>query len=126
MTEFLDWLADAADRRAARGLTRRLHTTKPGDLLDLAGNDYLGLRTDPRVIAAAVAAVESHGGGSGASRLVTGTLPIHDDLEATLAGLLGSPAALVLPPGMPRTSPPSPPSPTPTPWSSVTPTPTPA
>ena len=36
MTEFLDWLADAADRRAARGLTRRLHTTKPGDLLDLA------------------------------------------------------------------------------------------
>ena len=96
MTEFLDWLADAADRRAARGLTRRLHTTKPGDLLDLAGNDYLGLRTDPRVIAAAVAAVESHGGGSGASRLVTGTLPVHDDLEATLAGLLGSPAALVL------------------------------
>ena len=96
MTEFLEWLADAADRRAARGLTRRLHTTKPGDLLDLAGNDYLGLRTDPRVIAAAVAAVESHGGGSGASRLVTGTLPVHDDLEATLAGLLGSPAALVL------------------------------
>ena len=48
------------------------------------------------MIAAAVAAVESHGGGSGASRLVTGTLPVHDDLEATLAGLLGSPAALVL------------------------------
>ena len=78
MTEFLDWLADAADRRAARGLTRRLHTTKPGDLLDLAGNDYLGLRTDPRVIAAAVAGAGDDVTLDGVQFALADPLPVED------------------------------------------------
>lgn len=96
MTGPLDWIRDAAAAREAAGLTRRLTTTKAGDALDLAGNDYLGLRRHPAVVAGAVAAAEAYGAGAGASRLVTGTLGIHDELEAALAGLTGAPSALVL------------------------------
>lgn len=94
MTEFLDWLAAAARLRADRGLVRST-AVSPTGLLDLAGNDYLGLRTHPRVIDAAVAAATAYGGGAGASRLVTGTLPVHAELEERLAALTGSPAGLV-------------------------------
>jgi len=80
----LDWIRAAAASREAAGLTRRLTTTKAGDGLDLAGNDYLGLRTHPAVIAGAVAAAETYGAGAGASRLVSGTLHIHDELESAL------------------------------------------
>ena len=96
MTSPLDWIREAASTREVAGLTRRLTTTKSGDGLDLAGNDYLGLRTHPAVIAGAVAAAETYGGGAGASRLVTGTLDVHDELEAALAALTGAPSALAL------------------------------
>ena len=95
MTDFLDWLATAARVRSERGLVRSTPVTEPG-LLDLAGNDYLGLRTHPRVVAGAVAAATAYGAGAGASRLVTGTLAVHAELEAALAALTGSPAGLVL------------------------------
>ena len=96
MSSPLDWIRDAAQTREAAGLTRRLAVTKSGDGLDLAGNDYLGLRTHPAVIAGAVTAAETYGTGAGASRLVTGTLDIHDDLETALLRLTGAPSALVL------------------------------
>lgn len=95
MTEFLDWLTRAAEDRARRGLTRRVQPVKAAEMLDLAGNDYLGLRQHPAVVAGAVAAAQTYGGGAGASRLVTGTLQIHEELEQALAQLTGSPAALV-------------------------------
>ena len=96
MNSPLEWIRAAAASREAAGLTRRLTTTKFGDGLDLAGNDYLGLRTHPAVIAGAVAAAETYGGGAGASRLVSGTLDIHEELETALAALTGAPSALVL------------------------------
>ncbi|QKE83000.1 8-amino-7-oxononanoate synthase [Arthrobacter sp. NEB 688] len=96
MSSPLDWIRDAADARAAVGLTRRLVTTKARDVLDLAGNDYLGLRHHPAVVAGAVAAVETYGTGAGASRLVTGTLDVHEELEAALTATTGAPSALVL------------------------------
>jgi 8-amino-7-oxononanoate synthase len=96
VTSSLDWIRAAAATREHAGLTRRLATTKAGDGLDLAGNDYLGLRTHPAVVAGAVAAAETYGAGAGASRLVTGTLDVHVELEAALADLTGAPSALVL------------------------------
>ena len=63
-------------------------------LLDLAGNDYLGLARDPRVVAGAVAAARAYGAGAGASRLVSGTLSIHTELERAMAAFAGFPAAL--------------------------------
>ena len=64
-------------------------------LLSFSCNDYLNLSHHPAVKAAAVAAVEEHGAGSGASRLVTGDNPIFGLLEAKLAALKGAEAACV-------------------------------
>lgn len=91
-----EWLASEAAARESSALVRALRPRACDDAtIDLAGNDYLGLARDPRVVAGAVAAAEQWGGGAGASRLVTGTLALHDDLERELAAYLGQPAALV-------------------------------
>jgi 8-amino-7-oxononanoate synthase len=92
---FPAWLTAQAADRADRGLTRRLAESDTEPLLDLAGNDYLGLARDPRVVAGAAAAAESYGAGAGASRLVSGTLSIHTELEREFAAFTGFPAALV-------------------------------
>lgn len=97
MTLWEDWLVDQAQAREEAGLTRRL-VTRPADdpTLDLAGNDYLGLARDPQVQQAAAEAALNWGAGAGASRLVTGTLGIHTELEDELASYLSQPSALVL------------------------------
>lgn len=64
-------------------------------LLSFSCNDYLNLSHHPAVKAAAIAAVEEHGAGAGASRLVTGDHPIFTELEARLAALKGAEAACV-------------------------------
>ena len=58
-------------------------------------NDYLGLRLDPRISAAAAVGAERYGAGAGSSRLIAGTLPIHRDLEAAVAEWMGTDAALL-------------------------------
>jgi len=90
-----DWLAVRAAERRELGLERRL-VEAAGGAIDLAGNDYLGFARDPRVVKAATAAAEAWGAGAGASRLVTGTLGVHADLESALADWTGRPAALAL------------------------------
>ena len=91
-----EWLAGQAETRRAAGLERTLRSRAAGDdLVDLAGNDYLGLAHHPDVVAAAADAARTWGAGAGASRLVTGTLRLHADLEAALADYLGQPSALV-------------------------------
>ena len=93
-SSFTAWLSAQAADRADRGLARRLVHSDTEHLLDLAGNDYLGLARDPRVVAGAVAAAQSYGAGAGASRLVSGTLSIHSELEREMAAFTGFPAAL--------------------------------
>jgi 8-amino-7-oxononanoate synthase len=94
-----DWLARLAlkaDLRARAGLRRALHPRGTGDqVIDLAGNDYLGLSRHPAVLAAAARALTGYGLGATGSRLVRGTTAVHADLEAALARLLGTEAALV-------------------------------
>ncbi|AIY18292.1 aminotransferase class I/II-fold pyridoxal phosphate-dependent enzyme [Pimelobacter simplex] len=97
MSAWETWLAEQAATREAAGLTRRLRPRAADDpAVDLAGNDYLGLARDPGVRRAAADAALAWGAGASASRLVTGTLGIHDELERELADYLGQPAALVL------------------------------
>lgn len=91
-----EWLADRAAARREAGLERRLPEAPPDDVINLAGNDYLGFARDPRVVKAASAAAETWGAGAGASRLVTGTLPVHQALETALAEWTGRPAAVAL------------------------------
>lgn len=90
---------------ADRFLTRRLKVleTTTGPVVQDAGrpvillcsNDYLGLAAHPAVIRAAVQATEQYGSGTGASRLLCGTLPPHEELEASLAGFKGTESALL-------------------------------
>ena len=93
----LELLRQAAARRAAAGLGRRLAPRGPGHdgLLDLASNDYLGLCGDERLAAGASEAARKWGTGSTGSRLVTGTTMLHAELESQLAEFTGAPAALV-------------------------------
>ena len=94
--DWLDDLRERADQRQRAGLRRALRPRAAGDgVTDLAGNDYLGLSRHPAVLAAAAAALSEYGLGATGSRLVRGSTDLHARLEAGLAGLLGTGAALV-------------------------------
>jgi len=65
------------------------------EVLLLCSNNYLGLADHPLLKDAAIRAVERYGAGSGASRLVSGTMELHSKLEARIAAFKGTEAALV-------------------------------
>lgn len=67
----------------------------PPTLVNMSSNDYLGLANDVRVKSAASEAALAYGAGAGASRLVTGTQPPHELLEAHLSIFKGAEAAIV-------------------------------
>ena len=95
MTSYDGWLASTARRRRRDGLERALQPRAPRALLDLAGNDYLGLARDPRVVAGAVEATQTWGAGATGSRLVSGTTELHAGFEAELSEFADVQAALV-------------------------------
>ena len=63
-------------------------------LLNFSSNDYLGLANHPALKEAAVSAVQNFGAGSGASRLICGSLAPHHELEEALAAFKATEAAL--------------------------------
>ncbi|MDQ6625341.1 MAG: 8-amino-7-oxononanoate synthase [Verrucomicrobiota bacterium] len=63
-------------------------------LINFSSNDYLGLANDALLRDATTAAIAEFGVGSGASRLVSGTLSPHVRLETALAKWKGTQAAL--------------------------------
>ncbi|MCB0876252.1 MAG: 8-amino-7-oxononanoate synthase, partial [Solirubrobacterales bacterium] len=65
------------------------------DVLLLCSNDYLSLASHPDVVAAAVEATGRWGTGAGASRLVSGNMEPHDELERRLASFHGTETALL-------------------------------
>jgi 8-amino-7-oxononanoate synthase len=87
---FTDALADLAGRGRLRA-TRPL----PAGLLNFSSNDYLGLSRHKLLIERAGEWARSHGAGAGASRLVTGTLDLHERVEARIARAKGTEAALL-------------------------------
>src|SRR5256885_16622078 len=79
--------------REASGLLRVLRPrVADEDVVDLAGNDYLGLARDARVTGAAAEAAAEWGAGSTGSRLVTGTTQLPGAVEDELAPFVGAPA----------------------------------
>ena len=90
---------DAKSLRRSLKETRRdgaVHAWRDGRrVLSFCDNDYLNLSQDARVKQAAIRAIEEHGTGSGASRLVTGNHPLYATLEARLAALKGTEDAIV-------------------------------
>jgi len=65
------------------------------EMLMFASNNYLGLAGDRRLIEAAINATQIYGTGSTGSRLVTGHLALHEELEQAIADLKNTEASLV-------------------------------
>jgi 8-amino-7-oxononanoate synthase len=93
-TTWVSWAESQLDEiRSARRwrATRSFDACGPSGILDgrsvvsFASNDYLGLSTHPAVRAAAHEAIDRWGTGSTASRLIVGSRPCHDELEAEIA-----------------------------------------
>lgn len=98
-TDWSGWADQACRVVEAAGQWRRPRTfdaSGPAGLLEggggealpvvsFASNDYLGLASHPDVVAAAHDALDRWGAGSGASRLVTGSRPVHAELEGAIA-----------------------------------------
>lgn len=89
--------------RAGLARARRVVDSAPGrvvavdgrEVLNFSGNDYLGLAGDARLRAAAHAALDRYGTGSGASPLVSGHQRPHDEVERRFARFCGLPRALL-------------------------------
>ncbi len=104
-----DVLADRLAELEQRGLYRRLRLVEGAqagrvrldgrEVLMLSSNNYLGLANHPTLTQAAQAALERCGCGAGASRLISGSMELHHELEARLARLKHTQAALVFPTG---------------------------
>ena len=105
MTSLDRFAAAKLDDLQRRNLRRALAETVREDdiwverdgkrLLSFSCNDYLNLTQHPAVKQAAAAALEQYGAGSGASRLVTGNHPLYAELEACLARIKQTEAAVV-------------------------------
>ncbi len=97
--------AAAIEEIRAAGLLRRLREigTPQGpwvnvdgrDALLLCSNDYLGLAGDPRLADAAARAAHEWGAGAGSSRLVSGNMTPHRELEEQLAAFKGAQACVL-------------------------------
>ena len=104
-----DWITHELHALDESGLRRRARVCEPlphgrcrvdgVELVNLASNDYLGLASHPRVIAAALDATARYGAGARASSLVSGRTPLHAELEQEIAAFEGTAAAVLFPTG---------------------------
>ena len=105
MTHNYDWLDTEREALEQAGLRRHLRTVMSAptgtinldgrDVVLLGSNNYLGLSTHPKVIAAAVEATQTFGTGASGSRLISGNNELYTTLETNLAKVKGTEAALV-------------------------------
>ena len=99
-----DWIEDGLKKLREMGLERTLRKFQAvggkfhddaGKTINFSSNDYLDLAHNKKIIAAGVAALKSYGASAASSRLVSGTLPCHSELEQHIAKFKGYPSALV-------------------------------
>lgn len=101
----MDTLDEFMQERKKRGLLRSLRAAsfrKEGKIyvngneyVDFSSNDYLGLAAHPSLKEASIKAIEKYGTSASASRLLSGDLEIHHELERKLALLKGKDSALL-------------------------------
>lgn len=99
------WLTQAHQTLARAGWQRQVYQTTGGvgaeiilegqRVLNFASNNYLGLAADPRMQERAIQAIQTYGTGSTGSRLLSGQLAIHRELETALAHWKGTEESLV-------------------------------
>ncbi|MBA2609693.1 MAG: 8-amino-7-oxononanoate synthase [Actinobacteria bacterium] len=99
MTSWADWVDGELDGIRAADRWRAPVATDGADpraaLISFASNDYLGLTQHRAVVAAAHAALDESGAGSGSARLVVGSREAHHALEAELADWKGTERAVL-------------------------------
>ena len=106
MSNFLtDVASELSEIRQARLWKEEREITSPqsahvalrarADVLNLCANNYLGLANHPVLIAAARAALDSHGLGMASVRFICGTTDLHRALEARIAAYLGMEDAIL-------------------------------
>ncbi len=66
-----------------------------GEVINFCANNYLGLSSHPKVVAAARAALDTWGYGMSSVRFICGTQTIHKDLEAAISKFLGTDDAIL-------------------------------
>ncbi len=113
MADLDDQLGHDLDAIRNDGLWRELREIESGqssrinfggcEFINFSSNDYLGLAAHPALGQATQEAVEQFGVGSGASRLICGSLQLHHELETALAKWQGAEAALVFSTGFAAT-----------------------
>jgi len=77
------------------GMAGPVMTWRHTPVVNFASNDYLGLAGDPRLAAAAIAAIHTYGTGSTGSRLLSGERELHRQLEQAIATWKGTEDAIV-------------------------------
>ncbi|HYD48803.1 MAG TPA: aminotransferase class I/II-fold pyridoxal phosphate-dependent enzyme, partial [Terriglobales bacterium] len=100
-----DFVAAELERRRGAGLLRQMREIAgaQGSAVEVAGrsvlllcsNNYLGLADHPALAEAAAQAARDYGVGAGASRLISGSMRLHRQLEEELAELKHCPRALL-------------------------------
>lgn len=100
-----DFIQEELERLRQQGLYRKLRqvagqqgptlVVDGREVLNFSSNNYLGLADHPALREAAKEAIDRYGCGSGASRLISGNMTLHEELEAKIAALKGAEAALV-------------------------------
>ncbi len=67
-----------------------IKTLEGKEVINFCANNYLGLSSHPRVIAAAKKAIDTHGFGLSSVRFICGTQDIHKELEKKISDFLGT------------------------------------
>ncbi|MFX0579031.1 type I polyketide synthase [Nocardia nepalensis] len=78
------------------GVTRDTSVIDGAPVLNFSSYNYLGMSGHPAVVAAVQDAVARYGSSCSASRVLSGEKPVHRELEAELAALLGTEDAIAL------------------------------
>ncbi|MFG3618302.1 type I polyketide synthase [Nocardia sp. NPDC047654] len=78
------------------GVTRDTSVIDGAPVINFSSYNYLGLSGHPAVVAAVQDAVARYGSSCSASRILSGEKPVHRELEAELAALLGTEDAIAL------------------------------
>ena len=105
-----DFLTRELDALAGSGLLRQLRQVDSaqspvvkfaggGQKVLFCSNNYLGLANDDHIKTAVKEALEQYGYGSAASRLISGTMRPHVELEQAFADFFGKTASLMFPSG---------------------------
>ena len=104
-TDLFDFVDRELESRRSTRRLRHLREAQPlrhgmievdgQTLINFSSNDYLGLSFHPELKRRAIKQLESHGSGSTASRLMSGTSPLVSALETKLASIKGTERALI-------------------------------